>query len=215
MRAEMTTLDAASAGPVELNDAIFNLEPRPDLLHRMVRWQQLKRMAGTHHAQDRSEVTVTGKNMYKQKGTGGARHGDKSVPQFRGGGKAFGPKPRSHAIGMTKKVRALALRHALSSKAKAGELVVLDKAEAPEGKTKTLKVRFAKLGLTNALFIDGSELDDGFARAARNIPNIDVLPIEGINVYDILRRKKLVLTKAAIVALEARFKDKAPEARST
>ena len=206
MRADVTTLDAASAGAVELSDTIFNLDPRPDLLHRMVRWQQLKRMAGTHHAQDRSEVTVTGKKMFKQKGTGGARHGDKSVPQWRGGGKAFGPKPRSHAIGLTKKVRALALRHALSSKAKAGELIVLDKAEAPEGKTKTLKARFEKLGLTNALFIDGSELDDGFARAARNIPNIDVLPIEGINVYDILRRKKLVLTKAAVDALEARFK---------
>ncbi len=206
MRADVTTLDATSAGAVELSDAIFNLEPRADILHRMVRWQQLKRMAGTHHAQDRSEVTVTGKKMFKQKGTGGARHGDKSVPQWRGGGKAFGPKPRSHAIGMTKKVRALALRHALSSKAKAGELVVLDQAVAPEGKTKTLKARFEKLGLTNALFIDGSELDDGFARAARNIPNIDVLPIEGINVYDILRRKKLVLTKAAVDALEARFK---------
>ncbi len=206
MRADMTTLDAAPAGSVELNDAIFNLEPRQDLLHRMVRWQTLRRMAGTHHAQDRSEVTVTGKKMYKQKGTGGARHGDKSVPQWRGGGKAFGPKPRSHEIGMPKKVRALALRHALSSKAKAGELVVLDRAAAPEGKTKTLRARFEKLGLTNALFIDGSEIDDGFARAARNIPNIDVLPVEGINVYDILRRKKLVLTKAAVDALEARFK---------
>jgi len=206
MRAEMTTLDAASAGTVELNDAIFNLEPRPDLLHRMVRWQMLRRMAGTHHAQDRSEVTVTGKKMHKQKGTGGARHGDKSVPQWRGGGKAHGPKPRSHAIDLPKKVRALALRHALSTKAKAGELIVLDNAAMPEGKTKVLKARFEKLGLTNALFIDGSELDDGFARAARNIPNIDVLPIEGINVYDILRRKKLVLTKAAVDALEARFK---------
>jgi large subunit ribosomal protein L4 len=171
----------------------------------MIRWQLLKRMAGTHHAQDRSEVTVTGKKMYKQKGSGGARHGDKSVPQWRGGGKAFGPKPRDHAIGLTKKVRALALRHALSSKAKAGELIVLDKAEAPHGKTKALRQSFEKLGLTNALFIDGSELDDGFARAARNIPNIDVLPVEGINVYDILRRKKLVLTKAAVTALEARF----------
>jgi len=206
MRAEVTTLDATAAGSVELNDTIFNLEPRPDLIHRMVRWQQLKRMAGTHHAQDRSEVTVTGKKFVKQKGSGGARHGDKSAPQFRGGGKAFGPKPRSHAIDLPKKVRALALRHALSTKAKAGELVVLEKAEAPEGKTKALKARFDKLGLVNALFIDGSNLDVGFARAARNIPNIDVLPIEGINVYDILRRKKLVLTKAAVTALEERFK---------
>ena len=206
MQANVTTLESGQAGTVELADTIFGLEPRPDLLHRMVRYQTLKRMAGTHHAQDRSEVNVTGKKMYKQKGTGSARHGDKSVPQWRGGGKAFGPKPRSHAIGMTKKVRALALRHALSTKAKAGELVVLDRAVEPDGKTKTLKARFEKLGLTNALFIDGSELDDGFARAARNIPNIDVLPIEGINVYDILRRKKLVLTKAAVDALEARFK---------
>jgi len=206
MRADVTTLDAASAGAVELSDTIFNLEPRADILHRMIRWQTLKRMAGTHHAQDRSEVTVTGKKMFKQKGTGGARHGDKSVPQWRGGGKAFGPKPRSHAIALPKKVRALALRHALSTKARAGELVVLDRAEAPEGKTKALKARFEKLGLVNALFVDGSDLDDGFAKAARNIPNIDVLPIEGINVYDILRRKKLVLTKAAVDALEARFK---------
>ncbi len=205
MQAPITTLDAASAGTVELNDAIFNLEPRVDLLHRMVRWQSLKRMAGTHHAQDRSEVNVTGKKMYKQKGTGGARHGDKSVPQWRGGGKAFGPKPRSHAIDLPKKVRALALRHALSTKMKAGELVVLDKAEAPEGKTKGLKAQFEKLGLTNALFIDGPDLEPGFARAARNIPNIDLLPVQGINVYDILRRKKLVLTRAAVAALEARF----------
>ncbi|HEX4892811.1 MAG TPA: 50S ribosomal protein L4 [Hyphomicrobiaceae bacterium] len=206
MRAAMTTLDAASAGEIELDDNIFNLDPRQDILHRMVRWQLLKRMAGTHHVQDRSEVNVTGKKVYKQKGTGGARHGDKSVPQWRGGGKAFGPKPRSHAIDLPKKVRALALRHALSTKAKAGELVVLDKAEAPEGKTKGLKAQFEKLGLSNALFIDGTDLEPGFARAARNIPNIDVLPIEGINVYDILRRKKLVLTRAAVTALEARFK---------
>jgi large subunit ribosomal protein L4 len=205
MRAEVTTLESASAGDVELSDAVFNLEPRQDILHRMVRYQQLKRMAGTHHAQDRSEVTVTGKKMYKQKGTGGARHGDKSVPQWRGGGKAFGPKPRSHAIDLPKKVRALALRHALSTKARSGELVVLDKAVS-DGKTKVLKDQFAKLGLSNALFIDGADLDHGFARAARNIPNIDVLPVQGINVYDILRRRKLVLTRAAVEALEARFK---------
>ena len=206
MRAEVTTLDAGAAGSVELTDEIFNLEPRSDLLQRMVRWQTLKRMAGTHHTQDRSEVSVTGKKMYKQKGTGGARHGDKSAPQFRGGGKAFGPKPRSHEIGLPKKVRALALRHALSAKAKAGELMVLDKAESSDGKTKGLRQRFEKLGLTNALFIDGAELEPGFARAARGIPNIDVLPVQGINVYDILRRRKLVLTKAAVEALEARFK---------
>ena len=206
MKATVTTLDAAKAGDIELLDAIFGLEPRPDLIHRMVRYQTLKRMAGTHHAADRSEVAVTGKKMYKQKGTGGARHGDKSAPQFRGGGKAFGPKPRSHAVDMPKKVRALALRHALSAKAKAGEIIVLDKASSKDGKTAGLKTQFAKLDLKNALIIDGAELEPAFTRAARNIPNIDVLPVQGINVYDILRRKKLVLTKAAVAALEARFK---------
>jgi large subunit ribosomal protein L4 len=205
MKAEVTNLDAGKAGDIELADAIFGLEVRNDLIHRMVRYQTLKRMAGTHHAQDRSEVAVTGKKMTKQKGTGGARHGDKSAPQFRGGGKAFGPKPRSHAIDLPKKVRSLALRHALSSKAKAGEIVVIDKATS-EGKTGALKAQFAKLSLDNALIIDGAELEPTFARAARNIPNIDVLPVQGINVYDILRRKKLVLTRAAIEALEARFK---------
>lgn len=206
MQTNVTTLDAGAAGTIDLDDHIFGLEPRQDLLHRMVRYQLLKRMAGTHHAQDRSEVRVTGKKMYKQKGTGGARHGDKSVPQWRGGGKAHGPKPRSHAIELPKKVRALALRHALSAKAKAGEILVLDQAHLADAKTGALKGKFAKLALTNALIIDGAELNDGFARAARNIPNIDVLPIQGINVYDILRRKKLVLTKAAVSALEARFK---------
>jgi large subunit ribosomal protein L4 len=144
--------------------------------------------------------------MYRQKGTGNARHGDKSVPQWRGGGKVFGPKPRSHAIDLPKKVRALALRHALSAKARAGEVIVLDKAELADGKTKALKERFGKLELTNALIVAGSEIEPGFARAARNIPNIDVLPVQGINVYDILRRKRLVLTRAAVEALEARFK---------
>ena len=206
MKANVTSLEGKSVGSVELSDAIFGLEPRTDLLHRMVRYQLLKRMAGTHHAQDRSEVTVTGKKMYKQKGTGGARHGDKSVPQWRGGGKAFGPKPRSHAIDMPKKVRALALRHALSAKAKSGDIVVLDKASSTDGKTGLLKEQFAKLEWKNVLIIDGADLEATFARAARNIPNIDVLPVQGINVYDILRRKKLVLTKAAVEALEARFK---------
>jgi large subunit ribosomal protein L4 len=215
MKTSVTTLEAKTAGEVELADAIYGLEPRKDILHRMVRWQQLKRMAGTHHAQDRSEVTVTGKKSIKQKGTGGARHGEKSVPQWRGGGKAFGPKPRSHAIDLTKKFRALALRHALSAKAKAGEIVVLD-AAASDGKTGVLKKQFASLGWRSALIIDGAALDDAFARAARNIPHIDVLPIAGINVYDILRREKLVLTKAAVEALDVRFADvkaKAGEAK--
>ncbi len=214
MKVSVTTLEATSAGEVELKDEIFGLEPRKDILHRMVRYQLLKRMAGTHHAQDRSEVTVTGKKMYRQKGTGGARHGDKSVPQWRGGGKAFGPKPRSHAIDLPKKVRALALRHALSTKAKAGDIVILEKAAVDGGKTRDLRDRLAKLSLDNALFIDGAELEIGFARAARNLPNIDVLPVQGINVYDILRRKKLVLTKAAVAALEERFAGAKAEARS-
>jgi large subunit ribosomal protein L4 len=206
MQTNVTTLESGTAGTIELLDAIYGLEPRSDLIQRMVRYQTLKRMAGTHHAQDRSEVNVTGKKVYKQKGSGGARHGDKSVPQWRGGGKAFGPRPRSHAIDMPKKVRALALRHVLSAKAKAGEIVVLEKAAVADGKTKALKANLAKLELSNALIIDGAELEPGFARAVRNIPNIDVLPVQGINVYDILRRKKLVLTKAAVEALEARFK---------
>jgi large subunit ribosomal protein L4 len=206
MKAAVTSLDAKKAGDIELADEIFGLDVRNDLIHRMVRYQTLKRMAGTHHSQDRSQVSVTGKKSIKQKGTGGARHGNKAAPQFRGGGKAFGPKPRSHAIELPKKVRALALRHALSAKAKAGEIVVLDKASSAEGKTGALKTQFAKLDWNNALIIDGAEIEPAFARAARNIPNIDVLPIQGINVYDILRRRKLVLTKAAVAALEARFK---------
>jgi large subunit ribosomal protein L4 len=207
MQTTVTTLDAGSAGTIELSDAIFGLDPRTDLLHRMVRYQQLKRMAGTHHVQDRSEVNVTGRKMMRQKGSGGARHGDRSVPQWRGGGKAFGPKPRSHAVGLPKKVRALALRHALSSKAKEGALVVLDKAASGDGKTKSLRAQFDKLDLAHALIIDGPEIEAAFIRAVRNIPNIDVLPVQGINVYDILRRRKLVLTKSAVEALEARFAD--------
>jgi 50S ribosomal protein uL3/50S ribosomal protein L4 len=206
MKATVKTLDATSAGEVDLDDTIFGLEPRKDLIHRMVRYQMLKRMAGTHHAQDRSEVTVTGKKMYKQKGTGGARHGSARVPQFRGGGRAFGPVVRSHATDLPKKVRALALKHALSAKAKDGGLIVIDNAQIKDAKTKALVGHFSGLGLTNALIIDGAELHTGFATAARNIPNIDVLPIQGINVYDILRRQKLVLTKSAVDALEARFK---------
>ena len=205
MKTTVTTLDAKKAGEVDLADAIFGLEPRKDLIHRMVRYQRLKRMAGTHHTQDRSEVTTSGRKIYRQKGTGSARHSDKSVGQFRGGGKAFGPKPRSHAIGMPKKVRALALRHALSAKAKSGDIVILEKAASSDGKTAALRAQFAKLDLSNALIIDGAEPEAGFTRAARNIPNIDVLPVQGINVYDILRRRKLVLTKAAVAALEARF----------
>ncbi|MGI9425854.1 MAG: 50S ribosomal protein L4 [Hyphomicrobiaceae bacterium] len=216
MEATVTNLEAGAAGTIELSDAIFGLEPRKDLLHRMVRYQQLKRMAGTHHAQDRSEVNVTTRKFMRQKGSGGARHRTKSVPQFRGGGKAFGPKPRSHAIDLPKKVRALALRHALSAKAKAGELVILDKATSDDGKTKALRSKLADLKWRNALIIDGAELEPEFARAARNIPQIDVLPVQGINVYDVLRRHTLVLTKAAVEALEKRFEGaEMPKAKSS
>jgi len=206
MKIDISTFDGGSAGSVELNEAIFGLEPRPDLLQRCVRWQLAKRQAGTHAVKNRADIARTGKKLYKQKGTGNARHGSARVPQFRGGGRAFGPVVRSHATDLPKKVRALALRHALSAKAKDGGLIVIESAKLEAAKTKALIGHFSGLGLTNALIIDGAELHNGFATAARNIPNIDVLPVQGINVYDILRRQKLVLTKAAIDALEARFK---------
>jgi large subunit ribosomal protein L4 len=206
MKADVTTLDAKKAGTVELSDEVFGLEPRADLLHRMVRYQLAKRRAGTAASKDRSEINATTAKMFRQKGTGRARHGSQKAPIFRGGGKAFGPKPRSHAIDLPKKVRALALKHALSSKAKTDALVVLDSCELKEAKTKALKSRFTKLGLGSVLIVDGAAVEDSFARAARNIPQVDVLPVQGINVYDILRHEKLVLTKAALEALEARFK---------
>ncbi|MAB14428.1 50S ribosomal protein L4 [Parvibaculum sp.] len=206
MKADVTTLDAGKAGSVELLDEVFALEPRADILHRMVSYQLAKRQAGTHKTKGRSEIAATGKKFVRQKGSGGARHGDRKAPQFRGGGKAFGPVVRSHTIDLPKKVRALALRHALSSKAKSDNLVIIDEAKLTEPKTKAAKEAFAKLGLSNALIIDGAELDSNFAKAASNIPNVDVLPVQGINVYDILRREKLVLTKAAVESLEARFK---------
>ena len=206
MNIDITSLDGQSSGSVELNDAIFGLEPRQDLIARMIRYQLAKRRDVAAAAMGRAEVWRTGKKMYKQKGTGSARHGSARVPQFRGGGKAHGPVARSFAHDLPKKVRALALRHALSAKAKSGEIIVWDRAALDEGKTKLLKERFGQVGLTNALIIDGAELHEGFSRAARNIPHIDVLPVQGINVYDILRRQKLVLTRAAVDALEARFK---------
>ena len=203
---DMTSMDGSAAGSLELSDAIFGLEPRADLIARMVRWQLAKRQAGAHKTLGRGEINRTGKKMYKQKGTGGARHGSARVPQFRGGGRAFGPVVRSHAFALPKKVRALALRHALSAKAKDGGLIVIESATLEAAKTKALVGHFSGLGLTNALIIDGAEVHNGFAAAARNIPNIDVLPVQGINVYDIMRRDKLVLTRAAIEALEARFR---------
>jgi len=206
VKIDVTSLDGAAAGSIELSDDVFGLEPRTDLIARMIRYQLAKRRAGTHAVKNRAEIARTGKKMYKQKGTGGARHGSARVPQFRGGGRAFGPQVRSHAHELPKKVRALALRHALSAKLRDGGLVVWDQASFDAGKTKGLKASFAKMGLTSALIIDGAAVQEGFARAARNIPQIDVLPVAGINVYDIIRREKLVLTKAAVDALEARFK---------
>jgi len=206
MKIDLKTLEGASAGSVELSDAIFGLEPRAGIIHRMVLWQLAKRQAGTHKTKTRAEIARTGKKIYRQKGTGGARHGSARAPIFRGGGRAMGPVVRSHEHDLPKKVRALALKHALSAKVKAGGLIVVDDVKLAEPKTKVLAERFGKLGVANALIISGAQVEENFARAARNIPNVDVLPVQGINVYDILRRDTLVLSKAAVDALEARFK---------
>jgi len=205
MKIAVTTLAGADAGSVELDEAVFGLEPRVDILHRMVRYQLAKRQQGTHQAQERSTINRTTKKMYKQKGTGGARHGSAKAPQFRGGGRAFGPVTRSHAHDLPKQVRVLALKHALSAKLRDGGIIILDKAEIDAPKTKGLVETFGKMGWSNALIIGGAALQYNFVLAARNIPNIDVLPVQGINVYDILRREKLVLTTAALEALNARF----------
>lgn len=205
MKIDVVKLDSGKAGSIELNDAVFGLDPRKDILQRMVVYQLAKRQAGTHKAKTRGEVKATSKKMYRQKGTGGARHGNQTAPQFTGGGVAHGPQPRSHAIDLPKKVRRLAMKHALSAKRAANELVVVDDLKIGEVKTKSLVEKFEKLGLKNALFVDAT-VDEKFGAAARNIVNIDVLPLIGANVYDILRREKLVLTKAAVEGLEARLK---------
>jgi large subunit ribosomal protein L4 len=206
MELKVITLEGQEAGSVALPDAIFGLSPRPDLIQRCINWQLARRQRGTHKVKNRAEINRTGKKIYRQKGTGGARHGSARANLFRGGGRSFGPVVRSHAIELPKKVRALALRHALSAKAQDGGIVVLERATVADGKTKVLREHFGTLGLTNALIIDGTEIDANFRLAARNIPDIDVLPVQGINVYDILRRHKLVLTRAALDALEARFR---------
>jgi large subunit ribosomal protein L4 len=203
---KVTSLDGKADGSIALPDEIFGVEPRADILQRMVRYQLSKRQAGTHKTKTRGEIALTTAKMYKQKGTGRARHGAKSAPQFRGGGKAFGPVVRSHAHDLPKKVRALALKMALSDKAKSEKLIVLAEATAKEPKTKALAERLGKLGFANALIIGGATLDDNFRLAARNIVDVDVLPVQGINVYDILRRDTLVLTRAAVEALTERFK---------
>ncbi|KAA5801523.1 50S ribosomal protein L4 [Alkalicaulis satelles] len=206
MKIDVVKLDAGKAGSVELNADIFGIaEIRADLLQRCVKWQLSRRQAGTHKTKERSEIARTKKKMYKQKGTGGARHGARSAPIFVGGGVAHGPRVRSHATDLPKKVRALALRHALSAKAGGQQLIVLDEARLDAPKTRELADRFAKLGLTNALIIDGETLDENFARAARNLPRIDVLPAQGLNVYDVLRRDTLVLTRAALDKINERL----------
>jgi large subunit ribosomal protein L4 len=208
MELKVTTLEGKEAGSVQLSDEIFGLEPRKDIIQRCVQWQLNKRQAGTHKAQGRADVWRTGKKMYKQKGTGGARHGSRRAAQFVGGAKAHGPVVRSHAFDLPKKIRALALKHALSSKAKSGSLVVLDNVALTEAKTAALRANFDKIGLKNALVIAGPEVDANFKLAARNIPNVDVLPNAGLNVYDVLRRQTLVLTKDAVEAISARFAEK-------
>ncbi|PPB80378.1 large subunit ribosomal protein L4 [Albidovulum inexpectatum] len=206
MKFDVIKLDATKAGSIDLSDEIFGLEPRADILHRVVRWQRAKAQAGTHSAKTRSTVSYSTKKIYRQKGTGGARHGDRKAPIFRHGGKYKVPVPRSHAHDLPKKVRALGLKHALSAKAGAGQLVILDSLDMQEPKTKALAKAAKELGWKKVLIIDGSEVNENFARAAANIEGIDVLPSMGANVYDILKRETLVLTKAGVEALEARLK---------
>jgi len=205
MKLDVIKLDGKKAGSVDLGDEIFGLEPRADILHRVVRWQRNKAQAGTHKVKTRSETSYSTKKIYRQKGTGGARHGDRGAPIFRHGGTYKGPTPRSHAHDLTKKFRALGLKHALSAKRAAGNLVILDSAEMKDAKTATIAKAIKELGWKRVLIIDGAAVNENFARAAANIQDLDVLPSIGANVYDILRRDTLVLTKAAVEALEARL----------
>ena len=204
MKTKVLNLDNKASGEVELNDAIFGLEPRTDLIQRVVVWQLAKRRSGQHKVLTRAEVNRTKKKMYKQKGTGQARHGARSAPLFVGGAKAMGPVAHSHEFDLPKKVRALGLRHALSSKAKAGSIVVLDEAKAAAIKSSDLAKRFGKLGLASVLIVDG-EFDKNFELSARNLSQVALLRASGLNVYDIIRRDKLVLTKAALAAIEERL----------
>ncbi|MFK7876726.1 MAG: 50S ribosomal protein L4 [Paracoccaceae bacterium] len=205
MKLDVIKLDGGAAGSVDLDEALFGLDPRADILHRVVRWQRNKAQAGTHKVKTRSETSYSKKKIYRQKGTGGARHGDRNAPIFRKGGIYKGPTPRSHAHDLPKKVRKLGLCHALSAKMKAGELVVID-AAAADGKTAALAKQIKDLGWKRALVIDGAEVNADFAKAAANIEGLDILPTMGANVYDILKRDTLVLTKAGVEALEARLK---------
>lgn len=206
MELQVSTIDGKKSGSLEVSDEVFGLEPRADILHRMVRYQLAKRQQGSHATKGRSDISLTGAKFGNQKGGGRARHGSRRSNIFVGGGKAHGPVQHSHAIGLPKKVRALALRHALSAKVKSGDLIVIKDGKVKDAKTKALRAGFLKLGLGSALVIDGAEVEANLKLAAKNIPQVDVLPVQGINVYDILRRDKLVLTTAAIEVLEARFK---------
>jgi large subunit ribosomal protein L4 len=205
MKLDVIKLDGSKAGSVELSEDLFGQDPRADILHRVVRWQRNNAQAGTHKVKTRSEVSYSTKKIYRQKGTGGARHGARSAPIFRGGGVYKGPVVRSHGHDLTKKFRKLGLKHALSAKAKAGELVVIEDA-ATEGKTAALAKQVANLGWKRALVIDGASVNEAFLNASRNIDGLDILPTMGANVYDILKRDTLVITKAGIEALEARLK---------
>jgi len=206
MKRDVIKLDGETAGSVDLGDEVFGLEPRADILHRVVRWQRNKAQAGTHKVKTRGETSYSTKKIYRQKGTGGARHGDRNAPIFRKGGIYKGPTPRSHAHDLPKKVRKLGLKHALSAKAQSGDLVVIENAALADGKTKSLARAIKQLGWKRALVIDGAEVDANFARAAANIDGLDVLPSVGANVLDILKRDTLVITRAGVEALEARLK---------
>jgi large subunit ribosomal protein L4 len=204
VKTKVLKLDSADTGEIELNDSIFGLEPRVDLIQRVVVWQLAKRRAGTHKVLTRGEINRTKRKVYKQKGTGQARHGARSAPLFVGGAKAMGPVQHSHAFDLPKKVRALGLKHVLSAKAKDGAIVILDSAKSASIKTKELAKQLGQLGVENALVVDG-EFDKNFAMSARNLAGIGLLSASGLNVYDILHREKLVLTTAAVKAIEERL----------
>lgn len=206
MKTDVLTLDAKKAGDIDLDEAIFGVSARADILHRVVNWQLAKRRAGTHAVKFRSDIARTGARFGRQKGGGTARHGSRRSNIFVGGGRAFGPIPRDHGFSLPKKVRKLGLKSALSAKQADGKLIVVETAELKDGKTKELQAKLEKLGVSNALFVDGAEVNANFLRAAQNIPNVDVLPSQGANVYDILRRDTLVLTKAAVENLGERLK---------
>jgi len=206
MKTDVTTLDASKAGDITLDEGVFGVPVRSDVLQRMVVWQLAKRRAGTHKVQSRGEVKGSTKKIYRQKGTGGARHGDRKPSLFRGGAPAFGPVVRSHEKKLPKKIRKLALKTALSSKLADGKLIIIDSLALAQPKTRDLGGKLEKLGLSSVLFIDGAEVDANFSKAAQNLGGVDVLPSQGTNVYDILRRDTLVLSKSAVEILEARLK---------